>query len=54
MWINLTPEGEQIQSTLGGFFSQFGETFSVLPAKDLEQLADILGRVATATEKEGR
>ena len=53
VWINLTPEGEQIQSTLGGFFSQFGQTFSVLGAKDLEHLAELLGRVAAAIEKEG-
>ena len=54
VWIDLTPEGEQIQSTLGGFFSQFGQTFSVLGAKDLERLAELLGRVAAAIEKEGR
>ncbi len=52
VWINLTPAGERVQSTLGGFFSQFGQTFSVLPAKDLEHLAELLGRVAAAIEKE--
>ena len=52
VWINLTPAGERVQSTLGGFFSQFGQTFSVLPAKDLERLAELLGRVAAAIEKE--
>jgi MarR family transcriptional regulator, organic hydroperoxide resistance regulator len=54
VWINLTPEGERVQSQLGGFFSQFGRTFSILPMRDLEQLSDILGRVAAAIEKEGR
>jgi DNA-binding MarR family transcriptional regulator len=53
VWINLTPEGREIQSNLGGFYSEFERSFAVLGVKDLEQLADILGRVAAATEKEG-
>ena len=50
----LTEEGEQLVERIPSFFEQIGKAFTVLPARELEQMRESLLRVLASDEDEGK
>jgi DNA-binding MarR family transcriptional regulator len=53
VWIQLTQAGAELQKRLPGFTSYWGQTFTVLPLRDLEQLVALVERVQESIENGG-
>jgi len=53
VWVVLTEEGEQLVERIPSFFEQIGKAFTVLPARELEQMRESLLRALAAGEDEG-
>ena len=53
VWVILTEEGEQLVERIPSFFEHLGKSFTVLPARELEQMRESLLRVLAADEDEG-
>jgi MarR family transcriptional regulator, organic hydroperoxide resistance regulator len=54
VWIKLTEQGAQLQTQLPAFQSRVGEAFTVLTARELEELLDAVRRVEAAAEERSR
>jgi DNA-binding MarR family transcriptional regulator len=54
VWVILTEEGEQLVERIPSFFEQIGKAFTVLPARELEQMRESLLRVLASDEDEGK
>jgi DNA-binding MarR family transcriptional regulator len=48
VWVALTDEGRELTERLPKFFEQIGRSFTVLPARELEQMRGSLLRVLAA------
>jgi MarR family 2-MHQ and catechol resistance regulon transcriptional repressor len=53
VWVVLTEEGERLVERIPSFFEHLGKAFTVLPARELEQMRESLLRVLAAGENEG-
>jgi DNA-binding MarR family transcriptional regulator len=53
VWLVLTEEGAQLVERMPSFFDHLGKAFTVLPARELEQMRESLLRVLAAGEDEG-
>ena len=54
VWVILTDEGEQLVERIPSFFEHLGKAFTVLPARELEQMRESLRRVLAADDDEGK
>jgi len=54
VWVVLTEEGEQLVERIPSFFEHIGKAFTVLPARELEQMRESLLRVLASDEDEGK
>ena len=54
VWVILTEEGEQLVGRIPSFFEHLGKAFTVLPARELEQMRESLNRVLASDEDEGK
>jgi DNA-binding MarR family transcriptional regulator len=54
VWVVLTDEGAQLVERIPSFFEQIGKAFTVLPARELEQMRESLLRVLASDEDEGK
>jgi len=53
VWVVLTGDGEELVGRLPSFFEHLGKAFTVLPARELEQMRESLLRALAAGEDEG-
>ncbi|HEX2377890.1 MAG TPA: MarR family transcriptional regulator [Gaiellales bacterium] len=53
VWVVLTEEGDALVERMPSFFEHLGKAFTVLPARELEQMRESLLRVLAAGENEG-
>src|SRR4029079_2283982 len=53
VWVVLTGDGEELVGRLPSFFEHLGKAFTVLPARELEQMRVSLLRALAAGEDEG-
>jgi len=53
VWVVLTGDGEELVGRLPSFFEHLGKAFTVLPARELEQMRESLLRVLASGEDEG-
>ena len=53
VWVILTEEGDELVERIPSFFEHLGKAFTVLPARELEQMRESLRRVLAADEDEG-
>ena len=54
VWIKLTEQGAELQTRLPAFQYRVGQAFTVLSARELEQLLDAVRRVEAAAEEGSR
>lgn len=54
VWVSLTGPGADLAARLPRFRDRVGEAFGRLPARDLEQMRDLMVRVVAATNDEER
>ena len=54
VWVVLTGDGEELVGRLPSFFEHLGKAFTVLPARELEQMRESLLRVLASDEDEGK
>ena len=54
VWIKLTEQGAELQSRLPAFQHRVGQAFTVLSARELEQLLDAVRRVEASAEEGSR
>lgn len=52
VWISLTEQGASLAARLPRFRDRVGEAFTRLPARELEQVRDLMVRVVAATNDE--
>ena len=53
VWVVLSENGEALVERMPSFFEHLGKAFTVLPARELEQMRGSLLRVLAAGENEG-
>jgi MarR family transcriptional regulator, organic hydroperoxide resistance regulator len=54
VWVVLTEEGDELVERIPSFFEHLGKAFTVLPARELEQMRESLLRVLATDEDEGK
>ena len=53
VWVSLTAAGAELGARLPRFHSRLGSAFGALPARDLEQMRDLVTRVVASMNEEG-
>jgi DNA-binding MarR family transcriptional regulator len=53
VWVVLTEDGEALVGRIPSFFEHLGKAFTVLPARELEQMRESLLRVLASDDDEG-
>jgi DNA-binding MarR family transcriptional regulator len=53
VWVGLTDSGAELADRLPRFHRRLGGAFAALPARDLEQMRDLVTRVVASMNEEG-
>jgi len=53
VWVGLTAEGAALAGRLPRFYRRLGRAFEALPARELEQMRDLVTRVVASMNEEG-
>jgi DNA-binding MarR family transcriptional regulator len=54
VWVILTEQGDELVERIPSFFEHLGKAFTVLPARELQQMRESLLRVLASDEDEGK